>query len=145
MSGGIYDVYVQAICLTGDTSNWASMITLTMPLTNDSTCFAQAIPVDGVNYSFNGVGATVAAGEINIAPPAGPCDGQMTWCNSSMTATTWYTFVAPASGNVRVDGEFQDFDGQLAVYETSDCADFNQYNLLGANDDFNLVGDDFPY
>ncbi len=145
MSGGLYDVYIQAVCLPGDTSNWVGPITVTMPLTNDSTCLAEALPVDGVNYSFNGTGATVAAGEVAIAPPAGPCDGQMTWCNSSVTASTWYTFVAPASGNVRVDGEFQDFDGQVAVYETSDCNDFNQYNLVGANDDFNTTGDDFVY
>ncbi|GAB5416599.1 MAG: hypothetical protein Crog2KO_06990 [Crocinitomicaceae bacterium] len=145
MSGGIYDLYVQAVCSPNDTSNWVGPVQITMPLTNDSTCLSQAIPVDGVNYSFNGTGATVQLGELNVAPPAGPCDGQMTWCNSSMTATTWYTFVAPASGNIRIDGEFQDFDGQVAVYETSDCADFNQYNLLGANDDFNLSGDDFPY
>ncbi|MDB3906777.1 fibronectin type III domain-containing protein, partial [Crocinitomicaceae bacterium] len=145
MSGGLYDVYIQAICLTGDSSNLVGPITVTMPLTNDSTCLAQALPVDGVNYSFNGTGATAAAGELAIAPPAGPCDGQMTWCNSSVTASTWYTFVAPASGNVRIDGEFQAFDGQVAVYETSDCADFNQYNLVGANDDFNTTGDDFVY
>ncbi|XOV66847.1 MAG: fibronectin type III domain-containing protein [Fluviicola sp.] len=145
MSGGLYDVYIQAVCNTGDSSNWVGPITVTMPLTNDSTCLAQAIPVDGMNYSFNGTGATVAAGEASIAPPAGPCDGQMTWCNSSVTASTWYTFVAPASGNVRIDGEFQNFDGQVAVYETSDCNDFNQYNLIGANDDFNTTGDDFIY
>ncbi|MCR9172402.1 MAG: fibronectin type III domain-containing protein [bacterium] len=145
MSGGLYDVYIQAVCNTGDSSNWVGPITVTMPLTNDSTCLAQAIPVDGVNYSFNGTGATVAAGEAAIAPPAGPCDGQMTWCNSSVTASTWYTFIAPASGNVRIDGEFQNFDGQVAVYETTDCNDFNQYNLIGANDDFNTSGDDFVY
>jgi hypothetical protein len=144
MSGGLYDVYVQAVCQTGDTSNWVGPITVTMPLTNDSTCLAQAIPVDGVAYSFNGTGAGISPGETNIAPPAGPCDGQMTWCNSSMTATTWFTFVAPASGNVRIDGEFQDFDGQVAVYSTSDCANFNVYNMLGANDDTNLSGDDYP-
>ena len=145
MSGGLYDVYIQAVCFPGDTSNWVGPVIVTMPLTNDSTCLAQAIPVDGVNYSFNGTGATVAAGELAIAPPAGPCDGNMTWCNSSVTASTWYTFVAPASGNVRIDGEYQAFDGQIAVYETSDCNDFNQYNLIGANDDFNLSGDDYVY
>ncbi len=145
MSGGLYDVYIQAICFPGDTSNLAGPITVTMPLTNDTTCAPQAIPVDGVEYSFNGTGATVAAGEAAIAPPAGPCDGNMTWCNSSVTASTWYTFVAPASGNVRIDGEFQAFDGQVAVYETSDCSNFNVYNLVGANDDFNLTGDDYPY
>ncbi|MCR9172401.1 MAG: T9SS type A sorting domain-containing protein [bacterium] len=145
MSGGLYDVYIQAICFPGDTSNMVGPFTVTMPLTNDSTCLAQAIPVDGVEYSFNGTGATVAAGEAGVAPPAGPCNGTMTWCNSSVTASTWFTFVAPASGNVRIDGEFQDFDGQVAVYETSDCNDFNQYNLVGANDDFNLTGDDYPY
>jgi hypothetical protein len=145
MSGGLYDVYIQAVCFPDDTSNWVGPITVTMPLTNDSTCLAQAIPVDGVDYSFNGTGATSAAGELAIAPPAGPCNGNVTWCNSSVTASTWYTFVAPASGNVRIDGEFQAFDGQVAVYETSDCNDFNQYNLLGANDDFNLTGDNWSY
>ena len=145
MAGGIYDVYIQAICLTNDSSNWVGPVSVTMPLTNDSTCLAQAIPVDAVNYSFNGTGATAQLGELGIAPPAGPCDGQMTWCNSSITASTWFTFVAPASGNIRIDGEFQDFDGQLAVYEATDCADFNTYTLLGANDNFNLNGDDFPY
>lgn len=134
MSAGLYDVYVQAICGT-DSSNWVGPITVTMPMTNDSTCMAQDIPVDGVDYSFNGTGATVATGETAVAPAAGTCTGNMTWCNSLMSFTTWYTFTAPASGNVRISGDYQAFDGQVAVYEVTQCDDFNTYTLLGANDD----------
>ena len=52
-----------------------------------------------------------------------------------MNFTTWFTFTAPASGNVRIDGEQAGFDGQIAVYETTDCSSFSQYTMLGANDD----------
>ncbi len=143
MSGGLYDVYLQSICNT-DSSNWVGPITVTMPLTNDSTCLAEEIPVNGTVYTFDGTGATVAAGETAIAPGAGTCTGTTTWCNSSMNFTTWFTFTAPASGNVRIDGEQAGFDGQIAVYETTDCSSFSQYTMLGANDDSPLGGD-APY
>ena len=143
LSGGLYDVYIQSICNT-DSSNWVGPITVTMPLTNDSTCLAEEIPVNGTVYTFDGTGATVAAGETAIAPGAGTCTGTTTWCNSSMNFTTWFTFTAPASGNVRIDGEQAGFDGQIAVYETTDCSSFSQYTMLGANDDSPLGGD-APY
>ncbi|MBF6628089.1 MAG: fibronectin type III domain-containing protein, partial [Proteiniphilum sp.] len=69
LSGGVYQIYVQAVCTTGDTSNFAGPITITMPLTNDGTCSPENLPVDGtVNY-FNNAGATVQTGESTIAPP----------------------------------------------------------------------------
>ncbi len=139
IGGALYDVYLQSICGT-DSSYWVGPITVTMPLTNDSTCLAEELAVDGTVYTFNGAGATVGTGETTLAPGAGTCTGNMTWCNSSMTATTWFTFTAPASGNVRIDGEAVGFDGQLAVYETTDCNDYAQYTLLGANDDSPLGG-----
>jgi hypothetical protein len=144
MSAGLYDVYIQAICGT-DSSSWVGPIIVTMPMTNDSTCMAQALPVDGVDYSFNGAGATVATGESAVAPGAGICTGNMTWCNSSMNFTTWYTFDAPASGNVRITGEYQNFDGQIAVYEVTQCDSFPTYTLLGANDDDPNTGAGFPF
>jgi len=143
IGGALYDVYIQSIC-GADSSYWVGPIVVTMPLTNDSTCMAEELAIDGTVYTFNGAGATVGAGETALAPAAGPCTGDMTWCNSSMNFTTWFTFTAPASGNVRIDGEAVGFDGQIAVYSTTDCNNYNQYTLLGANDDSPLGGD-APY
>ena len=144
IGGGLYDVYIQSICSTGDSSNWVGPVTVTMPLTNDSTCFAEALPVDGTVFTFDGAGATVQIDESTIAPAGGNCVSNIEWCNSTMSATTWFTFVAPPSGDIRIDGESAAFDGQIAVYQTSDCADFTQYTLVGANDDFDL-SNDYPY
>lgn len=134
ISGGLYQVYVQAICGV-DSSNWVGPITVIMPLSNDSTCFAEQLAVDGTVYTMSNAGATVAIGESAIAPVAGSCTGIGNWCNSSMNFTTWFTFVAPASGNVRIDGESGNFNGQIAVYQTANCSNFAQYNLISANDD----------
>jgi len=48
--------------------------------------------------------------------------------------TTWFTFTAPASGNVRITGEDAGYIGQIAVYETTDCSDLTTFTLIGAND-----------
>ena len=134
MAGGVYDVYVQSVCGV-DTSNWVGPVTVIMPLDNDSTCLAEMLAVDGTIYTFNNGGATIQTNEASIAPPA---TGAMTsdgWDNSAMTFTTWYTFVAPPSGNVRFDNTENSFDGQLAIYEVSQCDNFASFTLLGANDD----------
>jgi len=134
IGGGIYDIYVQAVCGT-DSSAWIGPVPFTMPLSNDSTCFAEELAVDGTVYTFSNVGATIDANEGTIAPPATGCNTQDGWCNSNINFTTWFTFIAPASGNVRLDGSDQGYDGQIAVYEVADCNDFATYTLLGANDD----------
>jgi len=133
IAGGVYDVYVQAVCGT-DTSNWIPA-TFIMPLTNDTTCLAEMLPVDGSVMILNNAGATIDPGETAIAPPGTGCSTTTGWCNSNVTFTTWFTFVAPASGNIRLSGLDVGFDGQFAVYEVTDCADFNTYTLIGANDD----------
>lgn len=139
IGGGLYDIYLQSVCGT-DSSYWVGPITVMMPLTNDSTCLAEELSVDGTIYTFSNNGASVAIGESAIAPISGACDGNMTWCNSSITASTWFTFTAPSSGNVRIDGENAGYNGQIAIYETSNCANFSSYTLIGANDDSPLGG-----
>ena len=134
IGGGVYDIYIQAVCNT-DSSNWVGPVSVTMPLSNDSTCFAEMLQVDGTEYTFDNTGATVDPGETGIAPPATGCQTQNGWCNSNINFTTWFTFVAPASGNVRVDCGGNSYDGQVAVYDVTDCADFATYTMLGANDD----------
>lgn len=134
MAGGVYQVYVQAVCGT-DTSNYVGPITFTMPLTNDSTCLAETLPVDGMPYSFDNTGATTQVNENTIAPPSTGSQTSDGWGNSNINFTTWFTFDAPASGNVQVSGTDVGFDGQIAIYEATDCGDFSTYTLLAANDD----------
>ncbi len=134
MAGGVYEVYVQAVCGV-DTANFVGPVMFTMPLTNDSTCFAQPFPVDGVTYYFDNTGATIDAGENAIAPPNTGYNTTDGWGNSNINFTTWFTFVAPASGSVYFSGKDAGFDGQLAIYSATDCGDFGTYTLVAANDD----------
>jgi hypothetical protein len=134
LAGGVYEVYVQAVCGT-DTSNFVGPISFTMPLTNDSTCFAEALTVDGTAYTFDNTGATTDINEATIAPPSTGFNTTDGWGNSNVSFTTWFTFDAPASGNIFVSGKDAGFDGQIAIYEVTDCGDFTTYTLVAANDD----------
>ncbi|NRA12957.1 MAG: T9SS type A sorting domain-containing protein, partial [Crocinitomicaceae bacterium] len=134
MAGGVYQMYVQAVCAT-DSSAWTGPIQFIMPLTNDSTCLDEDLMVDGTMYTFNNGGATTAVNELTIVPPATGYQTQTGWGNSNLNSSVWYTFTAPASGNVRVNCAGINFDGQVAAYEVTDCADFATYTLIGANDD----------
>ncbi|MDC3253258.1 T9SS type A sorting domain-containing protein, partial [Crocinitomicaceae bacterium] len=137
IGGGVYDIYVQAVCGT-DSSAWTGPIAFTMPLSNDSTCFAEDLAVDGTFMTFSNVGATTDANEGTIAPPATGYQTQNGWGNSNVTSTVWFTFTAPPSGNVRASCEGINFDGQLAAYEVTQCDSFPTYTLIGANDDLGV-------
>ncbi|MES2557874.1 MAG: GEVED domain-containing protein [Bacteroidota bacterium] len=135
LAGGVYEVYVQAACAgTSDTSSYAGPITLIMPLSNDTVCGAENLAVDGTLYTFNNGGATVSLNEAPIAPPADGAQVTTGWTNSTLNGTTWFTFVAPASGSVRVNGNAINYNGQIGVYEVTDCADFATFSLVAAND-----------
>jgi hypothetical protein len=135
LAGGVYNVYVQAVCTTGDTSAFVGPITVIMPLTNDTVCGAEMLTL-GTDYMFNNTGATVSVDETNIAPPATGAHTTTGWVNSTLNGTTWFTFVAPTSGSVRVNSTANNYNGQSAVYEVGQCSDFNNnFNLLAANDD----------
>jgi hypothetical protein len=49
--------------------------------------------------------------------------------------TTWFKFVAPASGNVRIDATGVEYNGQIGVYFGTDCSIVPSFTLEGANDD----------
>jgi hypothetical protein len=136
-AGGVYQLYIQAVCGT-DTSSYIGPFTVTMPLTNDAVCGAELIPVDGVSYIFNNTGATVEPGETIIAPPATGAQTTTGWINSTLNNTVWYKFIAPSSGNVRINNTVINYAGQAAVYESSSCVDFNLFALNSAND--NAIG-----
>ena len=133
MGSGVYQVYIQAHCTSGDTSSWSGPFTIIMPLTNDVVCSQEALTL-GTTYTFNNNGAAVSLNETTIAPPATGAQTTTGWVNSTLNGTLWYTFVAPASGSVRVNSTAINYDGQAAVYSATNCADFNTFALKGAND-----------
>lgn len=134
MASGVYQVYVQAVCASGDTSSYAGPFTIIMPLLNDEVCGQEAVQL-GQTYTFNNVGATVAPNETLIAPPATGAQTTDGWVNSTLHGTLWYTFIAPPSGSVRINSTAISYNGQAAVYTATNCADFNTFQLLAANDD----------
>jgi len=143
MAGGVYQFYVQAVCNTGtagslDSSTYVGPITFVMPLTNDAVCSPEALAVNGTTYTFNNTGGTVGTGESVIAPPAAGAQVTTGWTNSTLNSTTWFTFVAPASGNVRINNTAINYNGQAAVYRTTDCSSYAAFTLVAAND--NAIG-----
>ena len=133
MAGGVYDVYVQAVCGI-DTSEFIGPFTVVMPLSNDSICGAELLPVNGTSYTFNNVGATVSANETSLTPPATGANTTDGWIYSTLNLTTWFKFVAPASGNVRINCTDILYDGQVAVYSPTNCSTIQLSDLIGAND-----------
>jgi hypothetical protein len=139
MAGATYDVYVQSVC-GNDTSNFVGPVSVMMPLTNDLVCSPEALNVNGTVYHFNNIGATVSNSvpnnqEQTIAPPSTGAQTTTGWENSTISSSTWFTFQAPASGQVRISGVDEGYDGQMAVYAVGNCAQFSSFSLIAANDD----------
>lgn len=144
MAGMTYQVYVQAVCPAAsgsgiDTSNYVGPFSVTMPLTNDTVCYAEMLQTNGTVYVFSNVGATVSSSvpsnlEQSIAPPNTGLQTTTGWGNSTISNSTWFTFVAPNSGSVRISGTNVGYDGQMAVYKVSNCASFSSFQLIAAND-----------
>lgn len=134
LSGGVYSVYVQAVCAS-DTSQFVGPFNVIMPLTNDSICDAETIPVNGVPYAFNNTGATVEAIDVDVAPPANGAYTTTGWSNNFMNNTTWFKFIAPPSGDIRINGTAINFNGQIAVYSPNTCSSLIANDLEAANDD----------
>lgn len=109
---------------------------------NDDVCDAVMLPVDGTLSSWFNIGSTAEPGENDISPPLGGGNGNFGWWEDSITNSVWFTFVAPPSGGVLIDlcnagtGN-TNYDTQVAVYATDDCADFTAFTFLNANDDIN--------
>jgi len=116
-AGSFYDIYVQAICGVGDSSG-ASILSFNTAISNDDACNAIMVPVDGSINMFTSVGATVQPGEPGTTP----------------NKTVWFSFIAPASGNVAISTCNISFDNELEVFKTNDCSDFTTYTSLGYAD-----------
>ncbi|WP_170853751.1 GEVED domain-containing protein [Lishizhenia tianjinensis] len=134
LSSGVYHVYMQAVCGTNDTSAWVGPLTVIADKANDSVCEAQELPVNNEAYYFTNAGASVQVDEGTIAPPVTNYNDDMGWGTSGIHQSLWFSFVAPASGQVKISCRDDVFAAKAAVYSTTDCSDFSQYTLISAND-----------
>jgi hypothetical protein len=134
MAGQTFDVYVQAVC-GQDTSFYVGPFNVVFPLTNDTICGAQMIPVNGQMYMFNNTGATFDLAEVSMVPPATGAQTTTGWANQNLEMTTWFKFVAPASGSVRINCTGVDYNGQMAVYSSPNCNNIAGFQMMAANDD----------
>ncbi|MGB0916797.1 MAG: PKD domain-containing protein [Flavobacteriales bacterium] len=108
---------------------------------NDVACGAIAVTNDGVaNGPYDHDGNTAEVWEADAVPAGTSCTSQDGWCaaDPGVENSAWYTFVAPASGNVTVSSTGTNFDTQLAVFAAANCQDVESgtsVTLLAANDD----------
>lgn len=139
LAGGVYDVYIQTVC-AGSSSSYAGPITITMPLDNDLICNAELLSVNNTLYIFDNTGATTTLSECNTLTPPGsgynstnlPADG---WGQDSLNATTWFKFIAPASGSVHFEGTDENATfSQIGIYSSVNCANLNAFQLISASD-----------
>lgn len=134
ISSGVYEMYIQAECVSGDSSLWTGPIVFVADNANDSTCFAQELATDGTIYNLSNFGATVSNGESSIEPNVNGYKDDQGWGASGIYNSMWYTFVAPASGEVIINATHESYSSKVAVYSTPDCGDYSQFELEGAND-----------
>ena len=134
IAGQSFEVYLQAVC-GQDTSYFIGPVPVVLPMTNDMMCNAAAIPVDAHAYIFNNTGATVDPTEVAVVPPATGAQTTTGWSNQNLNLTTWFTFTAPPSGNVRINSTAMNYNGQIAVYSATDCSILSSITMEAANDD----------
>lgn len=134
MAGQTFDIYVQAVC-GQDTSFYVGPFNVVFPLTNDTVCGAQMIPVNGQMYMFNNTGATFDVAELAMVPPATGAQTTTGWANQNLEMTTWFKFIAPPSGDVRINCTGVNYNGQMAVYGSPNCSNIAGFQMMAANDD----------
>jgi C1A family cysteine protease len=108
---------------------------------NDNIENARMLTIGITEGPFNNICAT--AQENEPYPADAGCTSQMGWCEqeNKIENSLWFTFIAPASGKVKI--VTSGFDNQIAVYDATDSGyyadiisgDPNKYRILAANDD----------
>ncbi|RRO11748.1 fibronectin type III domain-containing protein, partial [Mesohalobacter salilacus] len=116
-----YDFYITSDCDTDGlslTEGPISFLTLPLPPANDNICDAIPLTVGVIppGDTYTNLGATSETGE-----PEGAC------FNGGVNGSVWFTFVAPASGEVEVSTDIAGAsltDSEIAVYDApTDCTD----------------------
>jgi hypothetical protein len=126
-------------------SGWQATLSCVLPPSNDLPCNAILLPVDGSVGTFNNGGASVDANEILVAPATTGDNETDGWGESTLSFTTWFKFVAPASGNLTIDCTGNSFDGQIALYNASSCGNYTTYSFVAGNDDAMDLSSPAPY
>ena len=133
MAGQSFQMYLQTVC-GQDTSYFIGPFNVVMPLSNDTICGAQLLPVNNVMHVFNNTGASIDANEISMVPPATGAQTETGWENQNLNLTTWFKFVAPASGSIRMNCTGMTYNGQAAIYGSSACDNIASFQMVSAND-----------
>jgi Secretion system C-terminal sorting domain len=99
---------------------------------NDNVCDAIELPVDGSIANYTNTDASTE----DLEPiPDITIDCITGWCDPYVNFSVWFTFIAPASGEVTINLCLPgSYDTQLAVYEATDCSNFSTFTFIGAND-----------
>lgn len=106
---------------SGCTPANSNTLSITVLFPGNDVCSPIALTT-GTNPVVSLFGATTQSGEV--APPPTGCGVNNGWCNSTLNSTMWFTYVAPASGNIAVQSP--NFDTQIAIWATASCT-----NLIG--------------
>jgi hypothetical protein len=130
-----YDFYVSADCDNGGVSSTVGPVSFTTIPPNDNACGAIPLTV-GVVPPGDTYSNFAATEELN--EPVAAC------FNGGIDGSVWFTFVAPASGEVEVSTDIAGgtlTDTELAVYDApTDCADLSTFGAeLGCGQDEGVV------
>ncbi len=134
----LYNVFVKAVCDTGVSSSYAGPVTMATRPINDDLCEAIQLEIDeACDTAYSNVGATMEAEE-----PYGAC------FEAPGKKTVWFTFIAPASGHVKVSTDFTGGtleDNEVAIYAApDDCADLSTLSpAIACDEDGGEVGEGF--
>ena len=100
----------------------------------DSPCAALDIEVDGPMVLLQNDSCGAAFGEPG--PPVLGCQTYGGWCEGGVARSAWLSFTATESNcYISACTDTTNFDTQLALWQVTDCADFDTYTLISANDD----------
>lgn len=140
-----YVFYVRANCDTAGFSPWTAGTAFSTPApppANDNACDAIMLNIGDASTGafYTNVNASVEAGEV---------PGTCYFGTPSASETVWFSFVAPATGEVLIQTEELAGDGtlndtQITLFTVANCADLTTGVVEVAcdeDDDANVVGD----
>jgi hypothetical protein len=132
-----YQVYVRQDC-TGSSNGYSfnstasSFTTLAPPPVNDipSGAILLTLGAGCIGNPYTNVNATQSNGE-----PFPSCEGAAGY------AGMWYSFVAPASGSVKIscDGTGTLGDTRMALFSATDASDYTTFSIITCDDDNGII------
>ncbi|MFL0354426.1 T9SS type A sorting domain-containing protein [Xanthomarina sp. GH4-25] len=105
---------------------------LNCPPANDDACNAEALTMDAAPVTGNNGYSTFEANEV-----PGSC-----FTSTANSNSVWYSFVAPASGEVQISTDFVTplDDTQIALYSITDCNDLLTATQISCDEDGGTTG-----